>query len=427
MARRFEHYTQVGDGAKAVSVGYSTKDRNGYWAIVFVDPIGKRLEKMTKCKVAGKKPDANFFVEAARIIVTAFSTAYPDPKRVTWEEAINKLAPDLREDTLIAYTKSIRILRETLEAERIKPTSPVEITPELASLFARVWLAGTFKRSKASDAKEYKRKPTTLNFYLRQLSAVWNQFIEIGYAKENPWKVVRKAETDKVRKAVPTEEVTAHFFAWIKERYPEWRALHAFVELKALAGCRLKDICVLNSNQVKANRVTWTPEQVKQRDGRSVLLPDELFQSLVSAAGAVYLWQGILDGLGTFRRSKRRKNDGLPSDTVYDVVSNIFREYSDTHPEQPRLNTHALRRRAITLVVAATQNIDQTSQVIGITPACARDYYLDAQRAFQTDDIYRKVAGVLLPKASQTDSEKSPTIPPLNGNKGAQFGTMTNN
>ncbi|MBP3954933.1 hypothetical protein J8F10_06515 [Gemmata sp. G18] len=427
MAQPFENYTSVGDGEKAISVGYGNKKRNGFWAVVFVAPEGNRLEKMTRCKVtAAKKPDANFHVEAARIIVAAFTKSYPDPKRVTFAEALDKFqktAPDLRDDTFVAYTKAVRIMRETLEGEKIKPTAPVEITPELASLFARLWLSGTYKRSKASDAKEFKRSPTTLLFYLRQLSAVWNQFIELGYAKENPWKAVRKPQVDKVRKAVPTEDTMTQFFAWVKGRYPDWHALHAFLDLKSLAGCRLKDICVLDSNQVKAGRVVWTAAQVKQREGRSVLLPDDLSQTLTRVAGAVYLWQGIIDGLGTFRRSKRHKAYASPKKTVYEVISNIFREYSNEHPEQPRLNTHALRRRAITLVVAATQNIDQTSQAIGITSACARGYYLDAQKAFQTDDIFRKVAGVLLPKNNQTEPEVSPTIPPLNGNNEAQFGT----
>ncbi len=62
---------------------------------------------------------------------------------------------------------------------------------------------------------------------------------------------------------------------------------------------------------------------------------------------------------------------------------------------------HSLRRRAITLVATATQSVDATAQAIGINPQTARAYYLDAQRAFQADDVFRKVASVLVPPVPQ--------------------------
>lgn len=62
------------------------------------------------------------------------------------------------------------------------------------------------------------------------------------------------------------------------------------------------------------------------------------------------------------------------------------------------MTPHSFRRRAITLIATATQSIDATAQAIGVSPATARRYYLDAQRAFNTDEIMKKVAGTLLPK-----------------------------
>src|SRR5579872_6904401 len=193
MPRRSEFFVKVGDGPTEKTVGYSAKERTRgretLLAVVFLDPQGKRLEKMTTCKMRGGNPGQDYHNEAMRLIDRSYASSFPCPERVKWDEALNKVektAPDLRPDTLIAYRKSVRIFRTTLEAEKINIAAPFEVTPAVASQFARIWLAGTYKRSKAANAKEYKRRPTTLAFYLRQLSALWEQFRDLGYVPDNP-------------------------------------------------------------------------------------------------------------------------------------------------------------------------------------------------------------------------------------------------
>ena len=325
------------------------------------------------------------------------------------------IAADLSEDTQIAYTKAVRILRQTLEEHEIKPQLPAAITPELAAQFAKLWLSGTYKRGKAANAKRFKRRPTTLGFYLRQLSAVWEQFLPLGYARLNPWKTVRKPMTDKQVKPVPTEDQTAHFFAWVKSRYPEWERLHAILELKAFSSCRTSDVCELRSDQLQAGRVVWNAEQTKQREGRSVLLPEEMFKTLKRLAGKVYLWERFVDDLAKFRKSKNRKAKKFSPETVYHVIGNVFREYSDAHLDRPRLSPHSLRRRGITLTVAATQSVDATAAAIGITSACAKEYYVNSQRAFNTDELFRNLSNVLLPKTLKPKRKCPRMLPPNRG------------
>jgi integrase len=405
MPRRSEFFVKVGDGPTEKTVGYSAKERTRgretLLAVVFLDPQGKRLEKMTTCKMRGGNPDQDYHNEAMRLIDRSYASSFPCPERVKWDEALNKVektAPDLRPDTLIAYRKSVRIFRTTLEGEKINIAAPFEVTPAVASQFARIWLAGTYKRSKAANAKEYKRRPTTLAFYLRQLSALWEQFRDLGYVPDNPWKTVRKPQTDKVRKAVPTEEEINAFFVWVRNRYPKWDRLHALLELKALSGCRSQDICQLRTVQLVKGRVVWSAEQTKQREGRSVLVPDDLFGKLRRLAGPVFLWEHFLDDIRKFRPSKNRMADTFNPKTVFWVMNNIFREYVEKHPENANLTPHSLRRRAITITVTETQSVDATASAIGLNPATARRYYLDNQRAFNTDEIFRKLSGSLLPK-----------------------------
>ncbi len=410
MARRFEFYTQVGDGANAVTVGYSSKQRGKSLAVTFVGPDEKRLEKITACK----RIDQNYHLEAAKIIAKAYAPLYPDTRRVGWDEALDaveKAAADLRPATLRDYRQAVQVFRQTLDAEKVKPAGPGVITPQLASLFARQWLADV-------NAKR-KRKPVTLAFYLRQLSAVWGQFLNLGFAKENPWKSVRKPQTDKVRKAVPTEAEVTVFFAWIKEKYPAWERLYALLELKAISGCRSMDVYSLRSNQLVNGRVVWTAEQTKHREGRAVLVPNTLFQQLQRLAGKTWLWEGMIADREKYRPNRKQIAKTFSPETLRNTVRHIFEQFADEHPDKKHLTPHAFRRRAITLMVTATQSVDATAEAIGLHPATARAYYLDARRAFDTDEVFRKLAGILIPQGA-------PTIPLLNPTNAAQNGTNTN-
>jgi integrase len=312
--------------------------------------------------------------------------------------------------------KAGQVIRETIQPA---PASPDQITPDLANRFGRLFLGGTYSRGKASDAKQYRRSPTTLASHIRNLSALWTHFRDLALVRDNPWKDVRPPKTDKKRKPVPEEADIESFFAWVRKRYPKWERLHAILELKAMSGCRTLDIVQLRSEQLRAGRVVWTPNQTKQREGRAVLVPDELFGRLVRIAGPVYLWEGFLEDLKEYRPSKNRPPEKFDPMTVYWVLGNIFREYSDAHPGRRRLTPHALRRRAITLVTVTTQSVDATAAAIGINPATARAYYLDAQRAFNTDEVFKNTAGALIPKTAHTK-------PTLFGNKPAKTGTPRN-
>ncbi len=400
--KNYDHF-KVGDGPNEREVGYSYTERKGadgytYYGVRFVGPDGKRVEKLTRQRKRGKHPDANFRNDAAKIIARAYASHYPDPKRVTWDgalDAVERGARDLRPATMVAYRKAVKVFRETIDGTK----GPADVTPDIASRFGGLFLAGTYKRGKASDAREYDRKPTTLAFHLRQLSALWKQFIGLGYVQENPWKSskVRRPQTDRVRKPVPTEDQVNEFFAWVRGRYPEWERLHALLELKALSGCRTQDLCQLRSEQLRDGRVVWTADQTKQRQGRAVLVPASLFDRLRRLAGPAYLWEHFPADLKRFRPSKNRPSGSFDPMTVYWVVGNVFREYAEAHPDRPRLSPHSFRRRAITLVATATQSVDATAQAIGLNPSTARGYYLDAQRAFDADEVFRRAAGLLIP------------------------------
>jgi hypothetical protein len=49
-------------------------------------------------------------------------------------------------------------------------------------------------------------------------------------------------------------------------------------------------------------------------------------------------------------------------------------------------------------MTAATGSVDKTAQALGVHPETARKHYLDAQQAFDSAELFKKLAGVLVPK-----------------------------
>ncbi len=178
-----------------------------------------------------------------------------------------------------------------------------------------------------------------------------------------------------------------------------------FVEVKALAGCRLNDLCQLRSDQFdpKAQTIRITPSQDKTHRERVIPLPADLSAMLETAAGPTYLWERYLEESRTHRRSKKiaHRTEFTPQ-LMYSGMQNIFKEFAQAGG---KLRSHGLRKRAITLMAMATQNVDQTAEAIGIDAQTARKYYLDAKKAFDGSELFKRLASVLRPQNGPQNSE----------------------
>lgn len=407
MAQRHKYPADIGGQV----VFYSAVERNdrGKWVLVFNDEKGNRQRKLTAHDIRGKNPPDEFHAEAVRTIRDHYRppSLFPSLERKGWDELVAEVQqkfPHTRPETIRQFKAAVKAFREVLP----DVASPTDVSEEKVKAFRVLWLAGKNKQH-----KDKPRSPVTFSYYVRGLSALSNHLIDLGYISRNLFHGVKVPKADKTPKYVPTEDDVSEFFGWLHTRYPEWRSLHALVTLKAVTASRTADVCKLKTTNLTADGVTFTPDIVKTKEARSVPLPSELLATLKAVAGPVHLWEGeFWEGLKKFRKQSNGLPESFQWHTVYVVVNNIFREFSDQHPDRPRFNPHALRRRAITVAVMETGSIDQGAKIAGVHQQTASNHYLDHKRAFDTAEVQRKVTDKLVPKLptlpGESDTKRTP-------------------
>jgi integrase len=377
------------------------KLRGNIYRVQFPDPDqeGKHREASTGCRT-----ESDAHIASAKIVLKAYSPHLPpDPKRVTWDEVISDLAKstDLRERSLEVYTSAISILRSLVDTK-----GPRDVTVEIAKQFRRLYASTGFKRSKKDDAKEYPRAAKTVENSIRRMSGLWSHLKDMGYAKENPWEDIPRPQVPKKSPVIPTDDEVADFFKWLEVKFPGWELPRLFVEVKALSGCRLNDLCQVLSDQLDAKAMTLTirPEHDKTHRERVIPLPADLVARLEAIMGRTYLWERYNLDAKTYRRGTKSKDEFTP-EYFYNAMKCLFRDFGKTGG---KLRSHGLRKRAITLTTLATQSVDATAQAIGIDAQTARKYYLDASKAFSGSELLKQMADILrLKKPEQPAAETS--------------------
>jgi hypothetical protein len=128
-----------------------------------------------------------------------------------------------------------------------------------------------------------------------------------------------------------------------------------------------------------------------------VPIPDDLAKTLDRIKGPTHLWESYAKDPKVYRPGRRNKDEFSPS-TPYWAVLDIFEDYNTANPDR-QVRSHDLRRRGITMTVAATGgNVEAAAEAIGVNPQTARRHYIDAERAFQSQELPKRMAEVLRPK-----------------------------
>lgn len=406
MARNFSFTATLENGT---TIGFSNFLRNGFQSVIFKTPDGKRREKST----GSKKTDANFHQQAEKIIREAYTpttTSTTSTTGIGWDDIEKRLHEIKRRPaTIKAYRKAIAMLRETIDTK-----TPNDITPDKAEQFAELYQRGTYTRSNQSDAKHFDRTPSTFNFYRRTLSAVWEKLKIKPFQLKltNVWEAVPQLDEEQKETVAPTDEHITTFRTYLHTRYPLWHRLHLIVELKLTTGSRTADIVQLETRQLAPDQIRFEGQQTKTNQARTVPLTPEFVERLKQHAGKKYLWEGWIDDCAKFRPSKNKLPETFQTKTVEAVLANIFREFSDTHPQYPRLSPHDTRAYRINQLLRSGADAYTVAVAIGLRFATAEKHYID----FHQQESTRKVFAAN-PLPSMPEPKKPEHLPNSQGDE----------
>lgn len=344
---------------------------------------------------------------ATAIIDEVYAPVLQAVRVVTWDEAAKKIAETaaadgLRSPSVAYYLKLIRYIH------KMYPTSdgPANISESMAE---------TWKKTFSTTPTRRKKFPSqhTVFSMVRGFSALWqNWFIDkLGICTGNPWQRVEPPKTDKIEVKVIDDETLVHFLNWLDERFRGWSLPRLFVETKAVTGCRLMDLCSIESSQLRDGRLHFRPHQTKGRKARSVLLPEDLYRRLEVIAGGTYLWESYPAGLKAAVEKMKQPTHRIKSDFVparlYHWVTTLFLDYGEANPDKPKIHSHQLRKRAFT--AAWQNNVDPRKAAIayGCNVDTLMKHYVALDEQAVTDEVTKQLAGALTPKPKKTEGAKT--------------------
>jgi integrase len=357
--------------------------RDPFYNVRFVDPDKRRIERSTKCASLKGARDA-----ACRIIRDEYTpkSAFPN---MPWDEAITKItaamrAQNLRERSIEEYLAVVRTLR------KIYPTSrgPADITEALAKQFK-------LTRQQASLS------PRTVAGNIGNLSIVWGKWLrdELSILDHNPWDAVELPKLDKPAPRFIQPEEEQAFFAWLSQRWNDWRLPLLFLEVKGLIGCRVLELCSVQSSDFRDGRLTFEAVTTKGRKTRKAKLPESICREFEALAGPVYLWERYSEQLREFYRRKGEDNHAKCVKDFHPrrlkrFLQNEVTAYCQTHPDVRPFTIHDFRGTAMSTAKMAGVTYDEAAITFGCHPETMRRHYLVINEVAIADAVLERVQRV---------------------------------
>ncbi len=384
---------EMPDGRK---VGFSLKDRKTkegiIYRVVFRHPSEDKYAEVS----TGRATKADAYSEAAKIILRAYGyNRGKDPKAVTWDEATTELQGlPVAFKTREAWMGAIKAFRDTVGVGK----GPNDVTVSQAQSFVRLYSSATYQRTDKPGAKSYTRSPQTTFTHVTKMKGLWSkQFKKLGFVgSENPWEQIDLPELPTLAVRVPSDDDVQAFFNWLETRYPGWALPRLFFETKAVAGCRLLDLCSVRSNQldIKACSLDIAPQDDKTNQERIIPLPADLAADLGRLKGKTFLFEHYAEEAKVYRDGPHSPDTYTPK-LLHGAAQKMLWKFSKTTGIQ--LRSHDFRKRAITRFTQATGSVDSTREAFNLNPATARKYYVAAQ-ALNGREVLRGMQDVLRPK-----------------------------
>jgi integrase len=338
---------------------------------------------------------------AAAILDEAYAPAVVTVQAVTWDETVERIkataaSDGLRGPSVDYYCKLIRRIRTFYSVT----TGPADISEGMAE---------SWKKTFSSTPTRRKMLPSqhTVFSLVRGFSALWqNWFVDkLGVCPGNPWADVEPPKTDKIEVKVIDDDTLTHFLGWLETRFSGWELPRLFLETKAVTGCRLADLCGVESAQLKDARLTFRADQRKGRKAMSLQLPAALAAKLEAIKGPKYLWESQPVGLKAALKklgcpTHRIKPDFVPK-RFYHWVETLFIDYREANPDRPAIHSHQLRKRAFTKAYEAGVSEREASIAFGCNPDTMHKHYIALDEQAITDRVTARLADALAPRAAE--------------------------
>lgn len=374
----------------------SQRSDSPLYFVHYVGPGDKRRERSTD---ATKKPEA---MEAAcRIIQEDYEPAVKPEVTggVGWEAARAKLTEAMQADgkrpaTIKGYMETLTKLTAMFPALR----GPGDVSEHTAEAFKVGYGSG----KKATDEA---RKKKSLDSRIRTLKAVFGWFVKLRLCAFNPFEKVEQPELDRHEVKYVKEADIAAFFEWLEKRYPGWAMPRLFFSAKAVTGCRLEDICGLESKQLRDGRIVFTADTTKNRSERHAILPDDLYAELLAYRGPSYVWERYPAELKEANKKlgvpTHRQNLEFAPRRLYQWVVQImqvYQEESGTH-----LSSHDFRKAAFTRAAEDDIHPKRAAVAFDVTAETMMRYYTATEMKQTADDVLGGLAGKLLPRKKREE------------------------
>ncbi|MDB5311708.1 MAG: hypothetical protein JWO38_5910 [Gemmataceae bacterium] len=270
-------------------------------------------------------------------------------------------------------------------------------------------LAEAWKKEFASTPTRRKKLPSQHSVFslVRGFSALWQSWFvdKLGVCPGNPWQDVEPPKTDKIEVRIIDDDTLTHFLGWLDERFSGWELPRLFLETKAVTGCRLADLCGVESAQIKDGRLHFRADQRKGRKAANVQLPAALAAKLDAIKGPKYLWEthpaGLKDAVAKMGSPTHRiKPDFVPKRFYY-WVTTLFLDYGKANPDRPKIHSHQLRKRAFTKAHEAGVTERDASIAFGCNPDTMHRHYIALDEQAITDRVTARLADALAPKPAE--------------------------
>jgi hypothetical protein len=376
------------DDGRRVRFSLKRRDRDRYYLVSFRGPDGMRRELSTKEENKRRATDA-----AVVLVKEAFTPKPERPKNPSWDEAVEAMTQQMRADnlrpaTIDQYVLVVKALRRTFPDSH----GPVEITAAMASQFKAL------RRAAGRWGRPISVR--TLKGNLDNLNIIYNKWW-IGECKlldQNPFADVSSPKLDKAAPRVLRPTEVTSFFEWMTKRWRGWRLPILFLETKRLVGCRIMELALASTSELRDGRIYFPADETKGRKERGVRLPPAIYEELRSLSGARFVWEAFPEQLcRTYReRGWRRASRVEPEYRPVRLKKWLQREkrcYLKLHPKAKRFKLHNLRGTAMTKAKEAGISYEDAAVAFGCNPETMRKHYVALDETMIADRVMEAIQG----------------------------------